>query len=77
MNKVKERNQILRPIQKVRNDLASEWVNPSKRGGMDGVFRRLAGLPQEPCQLEENPAHPDSFTQIYILFPIGFFYFPE
>ena len=22
----------------------SDWVNPSKRGGMDGVFRGLAGL---------------------------------
>ena len=22
----------------------TEWVNPSKRGGMDGVFRGLAGL---------------------------------
>ena len=24
--------------------LSLEWVNPSKRGGMDGVFRGLAGL---------------------------------
>ena len=55
---------------------STEWVNLSKRGGMDGVFRGLAGLlgiPEEqPCQPEENPVLPDSFTQIYILFLIGF-----
>ena len=26
----------------------------------------------QPCQPEENPVLPDSFTQIYILFLIGF-----
>ena len=59
------------------------WVNPSKRGGMDGGFQGLAGLlrdfprakpegnPEEqPCQLEENPVHPASFTWFYILFKI-------
>ena len=55
------------------------WVNPSKRGGTDGVFERLAGLlrgwaqgnPEEqPCQTEENPALPNSFTQVYILFAV-------
>ena len=31
------------------------------------------GFPEEqPCQPEENPVLPDSFTQIYILFLIGF-----
>ena len=42
-----------------------DWVNLSKRGGKDGVFRGLAGP-------EENPILPDSFTQIYILFPTRF-----
>ena len=33
----------------------------------------LEGNPEEqPCQPEENSALPDSFTQIYILFLIGF-----
>ena len=27
---------------------------------------------EQPCQPEENPVLPDSFTQIYILFLIGF-----
>ena len=62
-----------------------EWVNLSKRGWKDGVFRGLVGLlrgisranpegnPEEqPGQPEENPVLPDSFTQIYILFLIGF-----
>ena len=63
------------------------WVNPSKRGGMDKVFRGLAGLLQrnfsrtkpegnpeeQPCQPKENPIHPNSFTCIYILFKIGHF----
>ena len=63
------------------------WVNPSKRGGMDGVFRGLAenalwDLPratpeenpeEQPCQPEKNPVHPNSFTWIYILFKIGHF----
>ena len=32
------------------------------------------GNPEEqPCQPEENPVLPDSFTQIYILFPTRFF----
>ena len=31
------------------------------------------GNPEEqPCQAEENPVLPESFTQIYILFLIGF-----
>ena len=46
------------------------WVNPSKRGGMDGVFQGLAG---QPCQPEENPVLPKSSTQLYILFPTQFF----
>ena len=46
------------------------WVNLSKRGGKDGVFQG------QPCQLEENPVLPDSFTQIYILFLIGFYIGP-
>ena len=29
-----------------RPTLSQEWVNPSKRGGMDGVFRGMAGLLQ-------------------------------
>ena len=28
---------------------------------------------EQPCQPEENPVHPDSFTWIYILFKIGHF----
>ena len=28
--------------------------------------------PWQPCQPKENPVLPDSFTQIYILFLIGF-----
>ena len=47
-----------------------DWVNSSKRGGMDRVFQGLAGLP---CQPKENPVHPDSFTWLYILFKIGHF----
>ena len=32
------------------------------------------GNPEElPCQPEENPVHPDSFTWIYIIFKIGYF----
>ena len=51
-----------------------DWVNPSKREGMDGVFQGLAGLPEEqPCQSKENSVLPNSFTGIYILFQIGFF----
>ena len=53
--------------------------NLSKRGGKDGLFQGLAGLlrgisrgREQPCQPEENPVLPDSFTQIYILFLIGF-----
>ena len=58
----------------------------SKRGGKDGVFQGLVGLlqgisqgqsPREiprrsPASLGENPVLPDLFTQIYILFLIGF-----
>ena len=44
------------------------WVYLSKRGGKDEVFQGLAG----PTQPEENPALRDSFTQIYILFLVGF-----
>ena len=59
------------------------WVNPSKRGGMDGVFQGMTGLligisggqrPREiPRSSPANPVHPDSFTRIYILFKIGHF----
>ena len=31
----------------LKNLFEIEWVNPSKRGGMGGVFRGLAGLLQE------------------------------
>ena len=30
------------------------------------------GWEEQPCQPEENPVLPNSFTQIYILFLIGF-----
>ena len=55
--------------------IVADWVNPSKRGGMDGVFRGLAGLlggipEKQPCQPKENP-------RIYILFQIGFIHFPK
>ena len=55
-----------------------DWVNPSKRGGMDGVFQGLAGLLQGISQgaalpARGNPVHPDSLTWIYILFKIGHF----
>ena len=46
------------------------WVNPSKRGGTDGISEGWQG-----CSdgfPEENPVLPDSFTQIYILVAIGF-----
>ena len=39
--------------------IAKDWVNQSKRG--------------EPCQPEESPVHPNSFTWICILFKIGHF----
>ena len=64
--------------------LGMYWVNPSKRGWMDGVFRWLAGLlwgisqggsPREIprsslASLRKIPVHPDSFTWIYFLFKI-------
>ena len=34
--------------------------------------KREGNSEDEPCQPEENPVLPDSFTYIYILFPIGF-----
>ena len=50
-----------------------EWVNLSKRGGRTGFSKGWQGCSEEqPCQPEENPILPDSFTQIYILFLIGF-----
>ena len=58
------------------------WVNLSKRGRKDGVFRGLAGRlrgisggqrPRElPRSSPASPVLPDSFIQIYILFQIGF-----
>ena len=40
---------------------------------MDFPQAKPEGNPKEqPCQPEENPFLPDSFTQIYILLPIGF-----
>ena len=51
-------------------------VDPSKRGGMDRGFSKgwhgcSEGFPEgegnpeeQPCQSEENPVHPDSFTWI-------------
>ena len=71
---------------------SGDWVNPSKRGGMDGVFGGLTGLLRGISQgqtLREIPrsspasprkaGHCDSFTWIYILFKIGnlFRYFSE
>ena len=58
--------------------ILGDW---SKRGGKDKVFKGLAGLlrviyegnsKEQPCQPEESPVLPDSFTQMYILFLIGF-----
>ena len=62
-----------------------DWVNPSKRVGMDMVFQGLAaprdfprskpeGNPGEQHrQPEGNPVHLNSFTWIYILFKTGHF----
>ena len=54
-----------------------DWVNLSKGGGNDRVFPGLAGLLQgifrgQSPRGNPNPVLPDSFTQIYILFLIGF-----
>ena len=64
-----------------------EWVIYLKEEGRTGFLRdgraalgdfprvKPEGNPEEqPCQSEENPILPDSFTQIYILIPIGFIY---
>ena len=40
----------------------------------DFPMAKPEGNPREqPCQPEENPDHPSSFTWIYILFKIGYF----
>ena len=47
------------------------WV---KEEGRTGVSKGWQGCSEEqPCQPEENPVLPDSFTQIFILFPTQFF----
>ena len=54
----------------------TDWVNPSKRGGMNGVFRGLAQLLRGKSQGAALPARgkpPPSFTWNYILFKIGHF----
>ena len=64
------------------------WVNPSKRVGT-GEFSKgwqgcSEGFPEvkpeenpkeQACFPKENPVLPNSFTWIYILFPIGFLTF--
>ena len=63
----------------------TDWVNPSKSGGMDEVFQGLAeplrGISQGQSWWKSwraalpargNPFLPNSFTWIYILFEIGF-----
>ena len=75
------------PIQLRKNYLVfREWVNLSKRGGKDGVFQGLAGLlrgisrGRSPREIpRSSPASPRKtlsfltlFSQIYILFLIGF-----
>ena len=49
------------------------WVNPSTRGGTDGVFQPEGNPEEQPCQPEGNPIHPNSFIWIYIQFKIGHF----
>ena len=72
---------------KLNMDIDEDWVNPSKKGEIDGVFSRAGrafprdfprakpkgNTKEQPCQPEENLVHPDSFTWIYILFKIGYF----
>ena len=72
---------------KVEKTYLKYYVNLSKRVRKDRIFLGLVGLlrgisrgakpegnPEEqPCQPEKNPVLPDSFTQIYILFPTRFF----
>ena len=42
-----------------------------------GYTVKYSPLPEQPCQPEENPVLPDSFSQIHILFQIGLFNFPK
>ena len=62
----------------------TDWVNPSKRGGMDGVLQGLAGLlrgisrGRSPREIpRSSPASqmrtPLILTWIYILFKTGHF----
>jgi hypothetical protein len=44
-------------------DLTPEFLRAKPKGNPE----------EQPCQPEENPVHPDSFTGIYILFKIGHF----
>ena len=49
-----------------------------KEAGWTGFYEGWQGCSEEnpkeqPCQPEENPVFPDSFTWIYILFKIGHF----
>ena len=39
---------------------------------MLSIWAQIGPKTTVPCQPEENPVLPDSFTQIYILFLIGF-----
>ena len=61
-----------------------KWVNPSKRGGTDGLFRGLAGLLKgisqgrttreiprsSPASLRKTLSFPTLFSQIFILFQL-------
>ena len=60
----------------LHNTAQCDWVNPMAGRAAPRDFPRAKpkGNPEEqPCQPEENPVHPDSFTWIYILFKIGHF----
>ena len=51
----------------------SEGWQPGRAAPRDFPRAKPEGNPEEqPCQPEENPVHPDSFTRIYILSKIGF-----
>ena len=69
--------------QKIKKGLVLKyWVNPSKRGGMDGVFRGLAGLllgisrgrslTEIPSNSPANPRKSLSFLTLFIGFTFYF-----